>query len=75
MQQHDDRNLGYVGRWDVGVDGGLGHRLQLTLSGSGHCYGASCCDKTSACDADSSVLKSCAVGSCTSTAIGYYCGR
>lgn len=43
--------------------------------GSGHCYGASCCDKTSACDSDPSLLKSCAAGSCMSTAVGYYCGR
>ncbi|CAN5757026.1 hypothetical protein BH11MYX4_BH11MYX4_25150 [soil metagenome] len=44
-------------------------------SGKGTCMGASCCDKTSACDADKSLLKSCTAGSCKTAPIGYYCQK
>lgn len=43
-------------------------------NGAGHCYAASCCDSTTACDNDTSLLKSCSTGMCQRTAVGYYCG-
>lgn len=44
-------------------------------NGSGSCYAESCCDTTSACENDPSLLKACSVGTCKSTPVGFYCGR
>jgi len=44
-------------------------------NGSGNCYAESCCDMTSACEMDSSLLKACSVGTCKSTPVGFYCGK
>jgi len=44
-------------------------------NGSGNCYAESCCDMTSACENDSSLLKACSSGTCKATPVGFYCGR
>ena len=44
-------------------------------SGKGTCMGANCCEKTSACDADKSLLLPCTAGSCKTAPIGYYCQK
>ena len=44
-------------------------------SGKGTCMGASCCETTSACDKDKSLLLPCTAGTCKSASIGYYCQK
>ena len=44
-------------------------------SGKGTCMGSSCCESTTACDKDKSLLLSCTAGSCKSASIGYYCQK
>jgi len=44
-------------------------------NGAGKCYAESCCDTTSACESDPSLLKACSAGSCKLTAVGFYCGK
>ncbi len=44
-------------------------------SGKGTCMGDRCCESTSACDKDSSLLQSCTAGTCKSSAAGYYCQK
>ena len=44
-------------------------------SGKGTCMGARCCDQTTACDKDPSLLKPCTTGTCKSASIGYYCQK
>jgi hypothetical protein len=44
-------------------------------SGAGQCMGSKCCDTTSACDANPSLLKSCTAGSCKKASLGYFCQK
>ena len=37
--------------------------------------GERCCDTTSACDKDKSLLKSCSAGTCKTAPTGYYCQK
>jgi len=44
-------------------------------SGKGACMGSKCCDSTTACDKDPSLLKACSAGSCKKASVGYFCQK
>jgi len=65
---------GYCAGSGVGCKSGLGCLYDVDSSGKGECVGERCCDNTSACDKDHSLLKACDEGTCTKrNLLGYYC--
>jgi hypothetical protein len=55
---------------------GLSCIYDMESGGKGSCFAESCCDDTTMCMTNKTLLKACAGGgTCTLTAIGYYCGK
>lgn len=64
---------GYCAGSDVGCKTGLGCLYDVGSNGKGQCVGARCCENTSACDKDHSLLQPCDQGTCTKANLGYWC--
>jgi len=66
---------GYCSGTSNDCDSSLRCLYETGSSGKGKCFADSCCDDTTACKSNSSLLKSCSQGTCKETGIGFYCGK